>query len=115
VTDYSAVTGACMMVDRRRFTSIGGFDERFAVAWNDVDLCLRFREHGFRNVYLPHVRLYHFESKTRGADDTPAKVARAMTELRAMRERWPAYVERDPYYSPHLTVDAEDFGLRIER
>jgi len=113
VTNYSAVTGACMMIERRKFLAIGGFDERFAVAWNDVDLCLRLAKSGLRNVFVPSARLYHFESKTRGGDDTPAKVARAMAELRTMRETWPSYTQRDPYYSPHLTVDAEDFGLRI--
>ena len=113
VTNYSAVTGACMMVDRLRFLAVDGFDERFAVAWNDVDLCLKLRERGLRNVYVPHAKLYHFESKTRGGDDTPAKVARAMSEQRAMREKWPGYVQRDPAYNPHLSVDSEDFGLRL--
>ncbi|MFN2461588.1 MAG: glycosyltransferase family 2 protein, partial [Candidatus Velthaea sp.] len=113
VTNYSAVTGACMMVERARFLDAGGFDEAFAVAWNDVDFCLRLVGKGYRNVYVPHARLYHFESKTRGGDDTPSKVARAMSELFAMRERWPAYTQRDPHYSPWLTADAEDFGIRV--
>jgi hypothetical protein len=112
-TNYSAVTAACMMVERRKFLAAGGFDERLAVSFNDVDLCLRLAAAGFRCVYLPYVRLYHFESKTRGGDDTPAKVRRAMEEIALVRERWPVHARRDPFYSPNLTVDAEDFSLRI--
>jgi GT2 family glycosyltransferase len=112
-TNYSAVTAACMMVERRKFTAVGGFDEALAVSFNDVDLCLRLGAAGFRSLYLPYVRLYHFESKTRGGDDTPAKVRRAMDEIAFVRERWPVHARRDPFYNPNLTVDAEDFSLRI--
>jgi GT2 family glycosyltransferase len=112
-TNYSAVTAACMMVERRKFLGVGGFDESLAVSFNDVDLCLRLGAAGFRSVYLPYVQLYHFESKTRGGDDTPAKVRRAMEEIAFVRERWPVHARRDPFYNPNLTVDAEDFSLRI--
>jgi GT2 family glycosyltransferase len=112
-TNYSAVTAACMMVERRKFVEVGGFDESLAVSFNDVDLCLRLGAAGYRSLYLPYVRLYHFESKTRGGDDTPAKVRRAMEEIALVRERWPTHSSRDPYYNPNLTVDAEDFSLRI--
>jgi GT2 family glycosyltransferase len=112
-TNYSAVTAACMMIERRKLLAVGGFDEALAVSCNDVDLCLRLGVAGFRSLYLPYVRLYHFESKSRGGDDTPAKVRRAMDEIALIRARWPAVARRDPFYSPNLTVDAEDFSLRI--
>lgn len=112
-TNYLAVTGACMMVARAKYLEVGGLDERLAVSYNDVDFCFRLYAAGYRSVYLPYVRLYHFESKTRGGDDTPAKVRRAMEEIAFVRERWPVHAQRDPFYNPNLTVDAEDFSLRI--
>jgi GT2 family glycosyltransferase len=112
-TNYSAVTAACMMVARAKFLAVGGFDEALRVSFNDVDLCLRLQAAGFRSLYLPYVRLYHFESKSRGGDDTPAKIRRAMEEIALVRGRWPAPSRRDPFYSPNLTIDAEDFSLRI--
>ena len=113
VTNYAAVTGACMIVARTKFLEVGGFDETFAVSYNDVDLCLRLLQRGYRNVYVPQARVYHFESKSRGLDDNPMKVARAMREVAMIRERWPELSVRDPYYNPNLTVDAEDFAIRL--
>nr|MDQ6942936.1 glycosyltransferase family 2 protein [Candidatus Eremiobacteraeota bacterium] len=112
-TNYLAVTGACMMVEKRKYEEIGGLDETLAVSYNDVDLCLRLHRAGYRNVFVPRARVTHFESKSRGGDDTPAKVARAMEEVGAIRRRWPQWSGRDPYYNPNLTVDAEDFGLQL--
>jgi GT2 family glycosyltransferase len=113
VTNYAAVTGACLLVSKSKYLEVGGLDEDFAVSYNDVDLCLRLLQRGYRNVYVPQARLYHFESKSRGVDDTPLKVARAMREVGMMRERWPEITVRDPYYNPNLTVDAEDFSIRL--
>jgi O-antigen biosynthesis protein len=112
-TNYLAVTGACLMVAKRKYLEAGGLDESLAVSYNDVDLCLKLRRAGYRNVFVPRAKLYHYESKSRGGDDTPAKVARAMEEVAAIRKRWPRWAARDPYYNPSLTVDAEDFGLRL--
>lgn len=112
-TNYAAVTGACMAVERKKFLAIGGLDETLAMSYNDVDFCLRLHAAGYQNLYLPYVRLYHFESKTRGHDDTPAKVRRAMEEMARIRERWPEISERDPYYNPNLTSDAENFALKL--
>ena len=112
-TNYLAVTGACLMLEKRKFEEVGGLDESLAVSYNDVDLCLKLHRRGYRNVFVPRARLRHYESKTRGDDDTPAKVARAMEEVGIIRRRWPVLASRDPYYSPNLTVDAEDFGLRL--
>ena len=112
-TNYLAVTGACMMVARAKYIEVGGLDERLAVSYNDVDFCFRLRVAGYRNVYLPYVRLYHFESKSRGIDDTPSKVRRANEEVALMRARWPDFAVSDPYYNPNLTSEAEDFSLRL--
>jgi len=112
-TNYLAVTGACLLVERRKYLEAGGLDESLAVSYNDVDLCLKLRLAGYRNVLVPRAKLYHHESKTRGGDDTPAKVARATEEVALFRKRWPDFAAGDPYYNPNLTVDAEDFGLRL--
>jgi len=112
-TNYLAVTGACLMLERRKYLECGGLDESLAVSYNDVDLCLKLHRAGYRNVLVPRAKLFHYESKTRGGDDTPVKVARAMDEVGAIRKRWPLWAERDPYYNPNLTVSAEDFGLRL--
>jgi O-antigen biosynthesis protein len=112
-TNYLAVTGAALLVAKRAYEEVGGLDEELAVSYNDVDFCLKLRRAGYRNVFVPRAKLYHYESKSRGGDDTPAKVARAMQEVGTIRGRWPAWAVRDPYYNPNLTADAEDFGLRL--
>ena len=112
-TNYLAVTGACLMIEKDKYERVGGLDEGLAVSYNDVDLCLKLHKMGYRNVFVPRARLHHYESKSRGGDDTPAKVARAMDEVGTIRRRWPELAERDPYYNPNLTIDAEDFGLRL--
>jgi GT2 family glycosyltransferase len=112
-TNYLALTGACLMIAKRKYLEVGGLDEALAVSYNDVDLCLKLRRAGYRNVFVPRAKLYHYESKSRGGDDTPAKVARAIEEVGTIRKRWPIWAARDPYYNPNLTVDAEDFELRL--
>jgi GT2 family glycosyltransferase len=112
-TNYLAVTGACMMLARRKYLEVGGLDDALAVSYNDVDLCLRLRRAGYYNVFVPRAKLFHYESKSRGDDNTPAKVARAMDEVATIRKRWPEWVARDPFYNPNLAVDSEDFELRL--
>lgn len=112
----SAVTGACLVVEKRIYVEAGGLDEEtFAIAFNDVDFCLRVRGLGYRNVYAPFARLLHHESATRGAEDTPEKLARFSREIAAMKARWGEALALDPYYSPHLTLDREDFSLGVRR
>jgi GT2 family glycosyltransferase len=113
VNNYSAVTGACMMIRREVFEAAGGFDEALAVAFNDVDLCLRLRAAGLYNVYLPHVVLYHHESKSRGHENTPDKRARFAQESVLMQRRWRTAELDDPHYSPHLSVTTEDYAIRL--
>jgi GT2 family glycosyltransferase len=111
VTNYSAVTAACMMVRRELFDSVGGFDESFSIAYNDVDLCLRLREGGYDNVYLPHVELMHYESRSRGYDVTPDQIERDKRERVRLQKRWQQAWSADPLYSPHLSLSSEGFEM----
>jgi len=101
------------MIRRSVFDEVGGFDERLAVAFNDVDLSLKIARAGYRNVYLPHVMLYHYESKSRGAETTPEMKARFAREVAFMENRWATRTLPDPCYSPHLSLDAPGYAIRI--
>ena len=112
VNNNSAVTAACMMVQRSKLEHIGGWEELFTVEYNDVDLCLRLREAGFNNVYVPDVSLYHFESLTRGHPHmTKESYERHLREVGLFKERWSNYVEDDPCYNPNLSRGVHDFKL----
>lgn len=114
--NLSAVTAACVMLPRGVFEQVGGFDERFGVAFNDVDLCMRIRKTGHLIVFTPFAELYHYESKTRGLEDSPEKIRRFNAEAELFRELWGKELERgDPYYNPNLSLDFEDFRLRAGR
>lgn len=105
INNHSALTGACLMCRRDVFEAVGGFNEEdLAVAFNDVDLCLKIVTAGFRNVYLPHTVLYHYESKSRGKDNTPEKQARFQREIDYMHKRWATFIENDPCYNPHFSL-----------
>lgn len=111
--NLSAVTGACLLLRKSVFEQVGGLDEEhLTVAFNDVDLCLRVREAGYRNLWTPYAELYHHESVSRGAEDSPAKLARASAEAAYMRQTWGAVLDNDPAYNPNLTLIHEDFSLR---
>lgn len=111
--DYSAVTAACMMMKRDVFLKIGGFEEKLTVAFNDVDLCLRTGQEGYLVVYNPHVEMYHYESKSRGTEDSKEKVRRFQTEIEFMRSRWIGLLkEGDPYYNENLTLSKWNYSLR---
>jgi GT2 family glycosyltransferase len=99
VHEVSAVTGACLTVERQKYHEVGGFDPAFAVAFNDVDFCLRLQERGYRNLLASNTVLKHLESATRGSDIGP-KRARFDSEAARFRERWRAVVHDDPYYHP---------------
>jgi GT2 family glycosyltransferase len=111
INNYSAVTAACMMVQRAKFERVGGFDENLAVAYNDVDLCLALRAVGYRNVSLPHALLYHFESKSRGPDIDETRGKRLREEAAIVRARWRIGEIDDPYYNPNLTLEREDYSV----
>jgi GT2 family glycosyltransferase len=96
------------------FEQAGGFDaDNLKVAFNDVDFCLRVRQSGFENVWTPFAELYHLESISRGPEDNPRKIARFHGEVKHMQNKW--RLEPDPYYSPNLTLEREDFSLSSTR
>lgn len=112
--NVSAITGACLVVRKVLFERIGGFNERdLAVSFNDVDLCLRAVEEGFRNVYVPAARLVHHESATRSRDDLSGRDARVLAEIKYMRERWGDVLDADPFYSPALDLTRPGAGIRV--
>lgn len=111
--DYSAVTAACMMVKKSVYCEVGGLNEQFKVAFNDIDFCLRVRQKGYLVVYNPYAELYHFESKSRGSDQTPEKQARFQSEIDLFAKCWSDILEDgDPYYNENLSLVASDCSLR---
>ncbi len=111
--DYSAVTAACMMSKKSVFEEAGGFSEDLAVAFNDIDYCMKVRSLGKLVVYAPYAVLYHYESKSRGLEDTPEKVARFNREVAKFAKKWPDILKNgDPYYNPNLTLRKSNFALR---
>ncbi len=103
--NYSAVTAACMLVSKEKFELVGGFDEAFEVAFNDVDFCLKFREKGLLNVFTPYAELYHYESKSRGDDKTGANKLRFEREVQLFQNRWKHLLEKgDPYFNPEWNI-----------
>lgn len=111
VANYSAITGACLMIERKLWNAVGGFDENLAIAFNDVDFCLKLSEKGFRHVVVPQVIFYHDESKTRGLEDSDEKQQRLKQEHTYLSQRWQNKIIHDPFYNPHLTPYTEDFSL----
>jgi GT2 family glycosyltransferase len=112
--NLSAVTAACLMTKKSVFESVGGFDENFSHAFNDIDLCLKIRQNGYLIVYTPYSELYHHESLSRGYEDTPSKINRFADEIIYFKKRWHRELEQgDPYYNPNLTLNREDFTINI--
>lgn len=113
VQDLSAVTAACLMVRRSVFEEVDGLNEEFKVAFNDIDFCLKVRKAGYLVVYNPYAQFYHYESKSRGQEDSADKVARFQQEIGLFGERWGELLKNgDPYYNPNLTLDKADFSLK---
>ena len=108
---FSAVTGACLLVRKKVYEEVHGLDEQLAVAFNDVDFCLRVRELGYRNVWTPYAEMIHHESLSRGGDETPERRQRFVGEVNFMISRWGKKLCTDPAYNPNLTFDYEDFSL----
>lgn len=110
--NYSAVTAACLVVRKAIFEEVGGLDEKsLAIAFNDVDFCLKVRATGRWNLWTPFAELYHHESASRGLEDTPAKQTRFRGEIETMLSRWGPLLRHDPAYNPNLTHETEDFTL----
>ena len=112
--NVSAVTGACLMVKKSLFETVGGLEESFVISLNDVDFCLKLRERGLLNVFTPFAELFHYESISRGADDSGEKAQRYNQESERFREKWRAMLEAgDPYYNPNFSLDRSDFSLKL--
>ena len=111
-SNFSAVTAACMVVSKEKFIKVGMFNETaLAVAFNDVDLCLRLDDLGYRTLLTPFVQLYHHESASRGLEDTPEKKNRLQRESDYMYETWGDRILKDKYYSSNLSLSKSDFSL----
>ena len=107
------MTAACMMVRKDVFEEVGGLSTDLAVAFNDVDFCLKVRHAGYLVVYNPYCELYHYESKSRGLEDTPEKIERFGREIATVEKHWPGiFGTPDPYYNPNLTLESQDFSLK---
>lgn len=113
--NVSAVTAACMMMRAAVFREVGGFDEQFVVAFNDVDLSLKVRDQGYYIVWTPFAELYHYESKTRGYEETPEKIKRFEGEQEKWLAKWDKKYPYDPFYNRNLTNELEDYSINVEK
>ncbi len=112
--DYSAETAACLMVKKPVFDAVGGLNGEFKVAFNDIDFCMRIRSQGLLIVYDAWARFYHYESKSRGLEDTPEKKERFKGEVLLLQQKWGEILQKgDPYYNPNLSLERQDFSLRL--
>ena len=110
--DVTAVTGACLLVSRAQYDEVGGLDEEFRVAFNDVDFCLKLRHAGYLNVFTPFAELYHYESKTRGMEEGE-KQKRFQQEVDMFRRKWKADLDAgDPYFNPNFSLDYSDYTIK---
>ena len=114
VQNFSAVTAAALLVRKSVFEEVHGLEEQhLKVAFNDIDFCLKVRENGYRNLWTPHAKLYHHESVSRGQEDSPEKKARFKKEVEYMKVKWGNKLNTDPFYSPNLTLEHEDFSYNV--
>lgn len=112
--NYSAVTAACMMVKASVYQEVGGLSTELKVAFNDIDFCMKVRAAGYRIVYNPRAQLYHYESKSRGLENTQEKIERFNRETATFLERWGEQIKAgDPYYNLNLSLDKADFSLKL--
>lgn len=102
--NYSAVTAACLMVSKKKYLEVNGFEEKLKVAYNDIDFNFKMLEAGYYNVFLPQVKLHHYESKSRGLDTTTEKYKRFLEESNYMYKKWDKYIKNDPFYNPNLSL-----------
>ena len=113
--DVYGVTAACLMIRKEVYEEVGGLDESFAVAFNDVDFCVRVRKAGYQNIFTPFAELYHYESKSRGSDESPEKRQRFLSEVTRFQTRWKTELAAgDPCLNPNFDLDKEDFSFKIQ-
>ena len=114
VQDVYADTAACLLIRKEIYDEVGGLDESYAVAFNDVDFCVRVRQAGYTNVFTPFAQLYHYESKSRGMEDNPEKQKRFQREVLRFQARWGDLLAAgDPCTNPNFDIQREDFSLKI--
>ena len=114
--NYSAVTGAMLMVKKEDFDKVGGFDENFPVAYNDIDFCIKIRNFGKLVVYDPYIEAYHYESKTRGYDDTEEKKERLINDSNRLKEKWKdVFSKQDPYFNVNFRKDVPYMSVEPNR
>ena len=114
INNYSAVTAACLMTKKELYEKVEGLDEKFKVAFNDVDFCMKIRKLQKLVVYTPFARLFHYESKTRGYEDTPEKLERFNGEIKLFESKWKDELEKgDPYFNPNLDLFSEQCEIKI--
>lgn len=114
VQNLSAVTAACLLIRKSIYKEVGGLEEaNLRIAFNDVDFCLKVRKAGYRNLWTPYAELYHYESKSRGTEDTPEKQARFNSEIEFIKTKWGEILQHDPFYNQNLTRAREDFSIGV--
>ncbi|MFM5047982.1 glycosyltransferase family 2 protein [Aeromonas veronii] len=113
VQNYSAVTGAALLVRKSVYQEVGGLEPKLQVAFNDIDFCLKVRQAGYRNLWTPFAELIHHESLSRGYEDSPDKIERFNREVNFMKVKWGDNLLNDPFYNPNLTLLHEDFSYRV--
>ena len=112
-SEFSAVTAACLMVEKKKYLEVDGLDEtNLKIAFNDIDFCLKLRARSYRNILNPNAIIRHHESKTRGYEDDPKKIERFNSETNTMKNRWQEKLSNDSYYNPNLTLESADFCLQ---
>ena len=113
IEDLSAVTAACLLTKKSIYEEVGYMNEKLQVAFNDVDFCLRIREKGYLIIYNPFVQLKHYESKTRGLEDSPEKMKRFLGEIDEFKKTWGDFLAKgDPYYNINFSCDTEHYNLK---
>ena len=114
VQELSAVTAACVLVKKVVFEKVKGFESQYAVAFNDIDLCMKIRKAGYRIIYTPYANLTHYESKSRGTEDSREKRKRFESEIKLFEKRWEKILKNgDPYYNPNFRLDESNFQFDI--
>ena len=114
IQNYSALTAACIVIQKDIFKEVNGFEEELVVAFNDIDLSLKVLEKGYRNLWTPYAKLIHYESKSRGQEDSFEKKKRFDGERDFMQKKWKRKLLEDKCYNPNLTLEHENFSLKIE-
>lgn len=116
INNFSAVTAACLMIKRSIFEKVDGLDEKLQVAFNDIDLCMKVRKLRYLVVFTPYAKLLHYESKTRGSEDTPEKIKRFESEMDIFKSKWKDELDSgDPYYNINLRLDRVNFEINTNK